>query len=388
MKSTIITFALCALCAGAKAQTVTVPDVEALPGETVAFTLNLTDGKADTYTAMQFDVQFPAAGFTTTGKYSVSELWANATAIVGTVDGDGMATIPIASSETISAADVEGLLSVNFTVGSEVALGEYDVMLKNLWFGYGTSSKDYLEDVTFKVKVVSAHSVLLDEASTEAPVAADGVNVRVKRTIKANEWSTICLPFAMDATQVKAAFGDDVELGDFSSWSSEENDGGDIVAITVGFTSVTAIEANHPYIIRVSSAISEFTADNVSIDAEEEPTKQVGTKKAERGYFIGTYTANTAVPNETLFLNGNQFWYSTGSTKMKAFRGWFEFADVLTEVENASAPVFISFNSDVTAIRNIEQSEGDGRYYNLNGQHVTNVKKGLYIKNGKKVVVK
>ena len=187
---------------------------------------------------------------------------------------------------------------------------------------------------------------------------------------------------------MKSAFGDDVALGDFSSWSSEENDGGDIVAITVGFTPVTAIEANHPYIIQVSSALSEFTADNVNIEVEEEPTKQVGTKKAERGYFIGTYMANTTVPNETLFLNANQFWYSTGSTKMKAFRGWFEFADVLTEVENASAPVFISFDNDVTAIRNIEQSEGDGRYYNLNGQHVTNVKKGLYIKNGKKVVVK
>ena len=52
MKTTILSLALCALCAGATAQSVTVADVEALPGETVAFTLNLTGGKAGTYTAM------------------------------------------------------------------------------------------------------------------------------------------------------------------------------------------------------------------------------------------------------------------------------------------------------------------------------------------------
>ena len=40
--------------------------------------------------------------------------------------------------------------------------------------------------------------------------------VRVKRTINANEWSTICLPFAITAEQVKGVFGDDVQLGDFT----------------------------------------------------------------------------------------------------------------------------------------------------------------------------
>lgn len=45
MKTTILSLALCALCAGATAQTVIVADVEALSSKTVAFTLNLTDSK-------------------------------------------------------------------------------------------------------------------------------------------------------------------------------------------------------------------------------------------------------------------------------------------------------------------------------------------------------
>lgn len=397
MKTTIISLALYALCAEATAQTVTVADVEALPGETVALTLNLTGGKTNTYTAMQFDVQFPTAGFTTTGSYSINELWPNAMAIVGTVDADNTASIPVASSETIGAADVEGLLSVSFTVGGDVPIGEYDVTLKNLWFGYGTSSKDYLDDVTFKVKVVAAHTVVLDETSAITPEAATGVNVRVKRTISANQWSTICLPFAMSEAQVKEAFGSDVQLGDFTGYETTE-DGDAITGINVKFTAATAIEANHPYIIKVSQAVSEFTADGVDIDPDEAKVEYdnglTGKKRKVLGSFVGTYVADFDFYNDAenypLFLSGNKFYYATENTKhMKAFRGYFDFVDYLDEAENAEARVFIVFGNDTTGIGDIQhETTGDDRYYNLGGQRVEQPSRGLYIKNGKKVMIK
>ena len=115
MKQTIISLlALCAIGAGASAQTVTVNDVEALPGETVAFSLNLTGGKADTYISLQFDATFPAEGFTTTGDYDVSPLWKNVMSVVGDVDDEGVATIPVSSSETIAEGDVPDLFTVYF----------------------------------------------------------------------------------------------------------------------------------------------------------------------------------------------------------------------------------------------------------------------------------
>lgn len=391
MKLTIIALALCFCGTVAHAQTVSVADVEALPGETVAFTLNLAGGKADTYTAMQFDAQFPTSGFTTTGKYVVSDLWENATAIIGSVDAEGLATIPVASSESISQADVEGLLTVSFSVGSDVAFGEYDVTLTNLWFGYGTSSKDYLEDVTFKVKVVERHTVVLDENSTVAPTEATGVNVRVVRTINANTWSTICLPFDMSEEQVKAAFGDDVELADFTEWSSEEDDEGNIVEIEIGFAEIAEIEANHPCLIKVSSPIEEFTLDGIDIVVDEEPMVQVGKKKAERGYLMGTYVANTTVPEYNLFLNNNLFWYSTGLTTMKAFRAYFELADVLTEVEEANAKVRLVVGDDEASALNtisVGNVEADGVWYTMDGRKLSGkpTEKGIYIVNGKKVM--
>lgn len=400
MKKTILSLALCAMCAGASAQTVTVADVEALPGETVAFTLNLTDGKADTYTALQFDVQFPATGFTTTGDYTISPLWKNATAEIGMVNSNGIASIPVSSSQTISTADVEGLLTVAFTVSNDITLGDYDVTLKDLWFGYGTNSKDYLDDVTFKVKVVAVHTIILDENATTMPEASDdAVNVRVKRTIHANEWSTICLPFAMTGTQVVEAFGNDAQLAVFSDWESVEDDDENIVGINICFGSVDpsyGIEANKPLLIYVSSPVTEFTADNVIIDPEEEPSVMIkhGTKKRDpESYMIGTYQAETLLENFSLFLYGNKFYYSVGKTKMQAYRAFFNIYDILSDVENAYADVkmAIDINGIADSVEGLNNDQGarDSECYDLSGRHIsTPQQRGVYVVNGHKVLVR
>ncbi len=388
-KTIITAFALCTLCAEAKAQTMTVADVEAVPGETVEFVLNLANGKADTYTAMQFDVQFPPTGFATTGDYIVSKDWKNATAIIGSVDANGVATIPVASSETITPADVNGLLSVSFTVGSEVALGDYNVTLSNIWFGYGTNSKDYLDNVAFTVHVVAAHNIVLDENATGMPASAKNMNVRVVRTIEAGEWNTICLPFSMTAEQVKSAFGSDVQLGDFTGWSSEENDGV-IVAINVEFTSVSAIEANHPYVIKVSAPVTEFSVAGVDIDPEEEPVVQVGKRMAERGYMYGTYVVKT-VPEENIYLNQSKFWYSKGTTQTKGMTGYFEFRDVLDayyDETEYSSQIKMILDDQTTGVSDISHKAAVSEsYYDLQGRRMEKpVKKGLYIWGAKKVI--
>ena len=255
-------------------------------------------------------------------------------------------------------------------------------------------------DIAFTVTIGAPADTrtVLDETSTTMPSAATGVDVRVKRTIKANEWSTLCLPFAMSEAQVKEAFGEDVQLADFASWSSEENEDGDIVSITVNFGSLTKIEANHPCLIRVSEAVSEFTVDGVDIEPEEEPTVQVGKKKAERGYLIGTYVAQTEVPENDLFISENLFWYSAGKTKTKAFRAYFEFADVLTSVENGASAANIRLSikeGETTGARGvgdgIADRTGKEGVYTLQGVKVDGVKtlpKGVYVVDGKKVMVK
>jgi hypothetical protein len=230
--------------------------------------------------------------------------------------------------------------------------------------------------------------IVLDEASTTAPETATGVDVRVLRTIKAGEWSTICLPFAMTATQIEAAFpGITVQLGDFNDYEFDDAEG----TISVKFANATAIAANHPYIIKVSKGVTEFTVDGVDIDPKEAVVDfDTSRRKNQPRQMVGTYVANTVLDWGTLFLSGNQFWYSVGKTQMKAFRAYFNFYDLLADFEdNYNSRISMTFE-DATAIHDniFRETTSDNRYYDLQGRQIENgrLSKGLYIVNGKKVI--
>ena len=91
--------------------------------------------------------------------------------------------------------------------------------------------------------------VILDENSTSAPSASSGeVDVTVIRTIKKDQWSTLCLPFDMTSAQVKEAFGEDVELAAFTGWSFTGT-ASKVESINLSFTSTTSITKNLPYMI-------------------------------------------------------------------------------------------------------------------------------------------
>jgi len=360
------------------AQSLSVADVEAVPGERVKATL-VFECPADTYSGGIFSIQFPATGFTVNKDDALD--WSETQAVGEMVDGK--VKFSFASRKNFATTTE---IDVYFTVDSSIDLSPKEVTVTDISLDH-EGRLDKVEDATFTVNIVNAHLVTLSENATEAPKAATGVNVKVERTIAANAWSTICLPFAMTADQLAAAFPGGVELGDFTSWASEENDEGDIVGITVGFTSVSAIEANHPYIIKVKEAVSEFTVEGVDIAPEEELSIEVGKKRSEKGSFNGTYVAGETIPETDLFLNAGKFWYATSNTKtMKAFRGYFEFYDVLTEAEGAASRINITFD-DVTAIKGIK-TDGEEKIYTLSGQRVNKAGKGVYIVNGKKVIKK
>ena len=187
----------------------------------------------------------------------------------------------------------------------------------------------------------------------------------------------------MTAEQVTAAFGNDVLLADFTGYDVTK-DGDDVTGITVNFANATSITKNHPYLIKVASTVSSFVTDGVSVVVGT-PTYTPETGKS----FVGTYVAETTIPNNGLFLYNNKFYYSTGKTKMKAFRAYFNFADVLANKSVASAPIHMSFDGEgTTGIEVIRDLMEEGVYYDLNGRRVETPSKGIYILNGKKVVIK
>ena len=231
--------------------------------------------------------------------------------------------------------------------------------------------------------------VVMDENSSVLPEAQTGVDVRVRRTILADEWSTIALPFAMTAEQCQAAFGDDVQLGDFNDYDFDEEAGN----ITVMFKDATAIEANHPYIIKVGHEVTEFTVDGVDVDPQEAVVDfDTSRRKNQPRQMVGTYVAQTELEWGTLFLSGGQFWYSTGLTRMKAFRAYFNFYDLIPDFEDnyESRQVKFRFDDDGTTTRvdNVQCTMNDVQVYDLQGRAVSTPAKGIYVRGGKKIIIK
>ena len=253
-----------------------------------------------------------------------------------------------------------------------------------------------LDDTDFTI-YVTEYRVVLDENSTVVPAEQTNVDVRVRRTINANEWSTICLPFDMTEAQVKEAFGNDVQLGDFVGAESEFDDADNVTGITVSFNDASAIEANQPYIITVSEPVEEFTIDGVDIVADEDEAYiefdngKSGSRRVVYSGFYGTYHAGTVLDEFTLFLSSNKFYYSDGSIKMKGYRAYFEFLDVLTEIEEGPhVKIFFGGDDDETGIdRVITARRAEDDVYDLSGRRVgRQPQRGIYIVNGKKVVIK
>lgn len=289
---------------------------------------------------------------------------------------------------------------------SSLEVGVYDLVVKSgaKVSGYENSyngSTAIGEDIV--TKLVITDEIVLDEMATTFPLEYDkpykGVNVKVKRTISANNWNTICLPFDMSAEQCKEVFGDDVKFADFTGYEYDE----DKQIIHVNFNQeVSSITANRPCLIKITKEnFTQFTLKNIDITASENLTI-AAVKRTKKAWseMTGTYVANTKLIDDEewgyVFLSGNKFYWATEQTKpMKGFRAFFDFYDTDVAYEPTSGVKFSYFVDDEpTSIDGISTIEkvADG-VYNVSGQKVSEsslegLPKGVYIVNGKKVFKK
>lgn len=402
IKKIILSVALMVAAIGTKAESLQVKDVVIPQNGTASIEIEL-DNPNLVFEGFTFAMQLPDGLVPVMDgegnpSFEKGERMATKSPQSGYSADDNVAKFALLTNGTAISGTSGLLIAPNVRLSADAAVGTtFTVTLTEIKFTTPVPDTEELDDVTFTVTVgepVDTRTVL-DELSTTMPEAANGVDVRVKRTIKANEWSTLVLPFAMTAEQVKSAFGNDVQLADFTGYTIEEDEEENIVGIQVNSSAITAVQANRPCLIKVSTKVEEFTVDGVDISPEDEPENAVVDKRKEWSKLVGTYVAGTEVPEYCLFLNGNNFWYSTGATNMKAYRAYFDFSDVLTEVEYAEAKIRIIVNGNATAIEDISANgEETPGVYTLQGVSlgenvdVDNLPKGVYVVNGKKVIVK
>lgn len=238
---------------------------------------------------------------------------------------------------------------------------------------YIVVSNDNIELTSDKVAITTNAAVVLDEA-----VAPEGLGtgyqdkVVVKYTAKQG-WNTICMPFELTDADLTALFGEGWKAYEFKSYSNGE----------LGFQPASRRYAGYPYIVYCENVptIEEpgYILTYVSF-ATEKYDEHSGAK------FQGTFT-----PMEAGTLAGKYGVTPDGKIRkgganatMPGFRGYFELP------ADAPAPTlsFTDENGETTYIHGIEAEQILKGAYNLQGQPVDTPTKGVYIINGKKVVIK
>ena len=218
-------------------------------------------------------------------------------------------------------------------------------------------------------------AVAYDEADDNLPYISDTdlANVTITRTIKEG-FNTVVLPFSITASQVTAAFGAGTQIYTFFENSADANNA------TVCFYKVAegTIAANVPVLVKATAASTEQVFEGVQIVAPVADVKTGGTNFD----FVGVYAPATLEKGD-FFIGNGAIYKSTGETSIKAFRAYID------NKSGAAAARIVIDGEEVTAIDGMEMGGNRiGKAHNLQGMEVNTPQKGLYIVNGKKIVVK
>ena len=226
--------------------------------------------------------------------------------------------------------------------------------------------------------------------------AKNNATVNLTKPLTVNVWNAICLPFSMTEQQVRNAFGEDARIAEFKK--VDESSKKDVALFGMHYYQL--ITAGKPCLIKPSQVSETYTIKGVTIDAEKALTIDDPNNKFD---FVGTY-ASTTMPTNSHFLGSNdgKLYYITADKEISGLKAFLKPAD-----NNSGAKLSIAFDStdndqdnNTTGIEAIKDytdqdaanSSANKGIYNINGQFMgTNpaiLPQGIYVKNGKKFIVK
>ena len=202
-------------------------------------------------------------------------------------------------------------------------------------------------------------------------------------------WNTFCVPFALTQTQLEEAYGSGAVAKYLSGVTT------DGAAATLHFTPEEGggIEANKAYLLYLTADVTEAkTFSDVTLQPAGDCTTTV---RADNG---GDYTFQGILAPTALATNDRQYFLNSAGTyfvlplnntsQMKATRAY-----IIVPAPAAPAQgrqYSFDFNGTTTAIDNVNVSGmEDGAWYTISGIRINRpAAKGVYIHNGRKVIVK
>lgn len=184
------------------------------------------------------------------------------------------------------------------------------------------------------------------------------------RNSGSNQWGTLCLPFAFQASDNMALYTID----------RVENS-------VMYFTTIREVSAGQPCIFKLNTP-GKFTITENNVQVVTAPQAPTGNEWQMFGSFTGT-SSGEDIYYYISNVNGEEgVYYGTGIT-IPAYRAWFIAPDGFT-------PAPLRFSTDETeGLQIVEQEDGTVKaYYDLQGRKLDSARKGLVIENGKIIMKK
>ena len=224
-------------------------------------------------------------------------------------------------------------------------------------------------------------AVTLDETEENDAVleALDGqtCTVTLQRTLAAGSWNTFAVPFAVGAETLSA-------LG-FSAVKALESTTFEGETLTLNFTDAESVEAGKPYLVKVAADVTNPVFDGAVVSKEPTPTV---TTYADFIPTLGKTTIDGVAADDVLFVAAGNTLKNPGTipTDMKGFRAYF----YLKNVPAGTRAFALNIGGEATSIiSTTDNTDNTDSVYDLQGRKVDNAAtKGVYIQNGRKVVVK
>jgi len=203
-------------------------------------------------------------------------------------------------------------------------------------------------------------------------------DVTLTRTLATGSWNTFAAPFS-------TAIPDGWTVKELSSTSFADG------TLTLNFADATSIEAGKPYLVKVAAntdlSTAPFTGVIVSKDAQPFTSADVD--------FIPTLGATTIPAGDTkdvLFLAaGNKLLNPSAlPANMKGFRAYFQLKGDAAGLARAFSIDFgDGETTGIIAIGTDRADSTDNATYTLDGRRISKAtQKGVYIQNGKKVIIR
>ena len=255
--------------------------------------------------------------------------------------------------------------------------------------------KAYTNGILYNGKYYMAPILtLVDRADNSIAISdADGyvadVTLTGRTLYKDGKWNTICLPFnvTISGSVLNGAIARPLTSASISSTT---------LNLTFG-EAVTELVAGTPYIIKWSSGdnITSPVFSGVTIDATDRSydNREFGD---ERVRFIGTYKSTTFdSEDKSVLLMGseNTLYYPTADAGIGALRAYFKIGNDSPLLSRQLRTFNINFgDGKVTGILDISSKTEDNSdtWYTLSGMKLQDkpTQKGIYINNGKKIIIK